>query len=185
MPLKKFVNCVKKIYTKTGDNGETSLRNGARVPKDDPRIETNGQIDHLNSLLGVVRAYAAEYDLLDFDELSLLYEVQRELMVIMSHIATPDGEENPRQLHSEQLTHRLEESIDRLSQGRNLSFVIPGDNLRSAYIHTARTQTRTCERRLWALHRTHPVQTEILTLMNRLSDYLFALAISTSHPVNP
>lgn len=79
---------MKQIYTKTGDQGTTSLRGGQRVPKDDPRIEANGQLDMLNALLGLLPADA------------LLSDVQRELMVVMSHVATPDGQQNPRQLHA-------------------------------------------------------------------------------------
>ena len=122
---------MKQIFTKTGDEGMTSLREGVRVPKDDPRIEANGQTDHLNSLLGVVRAM---------------------------------------------LTEQMEQAI---AQHRpdNIPFVIPGDSSTlSAFIHLARTQSRTVERRLWTLHRQHPVDHGVLVMMNRLSDYLFVLA---------
>ena len=78
---------MKQIYTKTGDEGMTSLRDGVRVPKDDPRIETNGQIDQLNAHLGVVRSMLDETQ--DFASLQIIHAVQRELMTVMSHIATP------------------------------------------------------------------------------------------------
>lgn len=159
---------MQKIYTKTGDEGTTSLRDGMRVSKDDLRIETNGQIDHLNSLLGIVRAS------LDHEP-GLLFDIQRELMAVMSHIATPDGHDNPRPLHCEELTVGMEQAIDRLNQ-QPTGFVIPGESLPSAFLHTARTQARTVERRLWSLHREHPVHSAILIFFNRLSDYLFALA---------
>ena len=163
---------MKQIFTKTGDEGMTSLREGVRVPKDDPRIEANGQTDHLNSLLGVVRAMLPPQD----DNSLLIERLQQELMAVMSHIATPEGCSNARPLHSAMLTEQMEQAI---AQHRpdNIPFVIPGDSSTlSAFIHLARTQSRTVERRLWTLHRQHPVDHGVLVMMNRLSDYLFVLA---------
>ncbi len=170
---------MKQIYTKTGDEGRTSLRGGERVDKDDLRIEVNGEIDHLNSLLGVVRATGSGLDALVPDARLFLLDIQRELMVVMSHVATPDGAENPRTLHVEELTQKMEAAIDLLAQGRALGFVVPGENPTEAFLHLARTQARTVERRLWALHRLHPLPASILVFFNRLSDYLFALALQT------
>ena len=162
---------MKQIYTKTGDEGTTSLREGVRVLKDDPRIETNGQIDQLNAHLGIVRSMLGD----DIDNRYLIHDVQRELMTVMSHIATPDGSVNPRELHAQEITARLERAIDQANyQG---GFVVPGGSSQlAAFIHLARTQARTVERRLWSLHREHPIDKFILVMMNRLSDYLFVLA---------
>ena len=162
---------MKQIYTKTGDEGMTSLRDGVRVPKDDPRIETNGQIDQLNAHLGVVRSMLGDDDA----NREIIHSVQRELMTIMSHIATPEGSVNPRELHAAEITSELERAIDQADfQG---GFVVPGGGSQlAAFIHLARTQARTVERRLWSLHRQHPVDSTILVMMNRLSDYLFVLA---------
>ncbi|MCR4613391.1 MAG: cob(I)yrinic acid a,c-diamide adenosyltransferase [Bacteroidaceae bacterium] len=160
------------IYTKTGDTGQTSLREGVRVDKDDLRIEVNGQIDHLNALLGMVRTVA-----LSDDEKTLLRRIQCEFMVVMSLVATPDGSTNPRPLHLAELTAEMEHAIDRLTAGKTLGFTIPGDNAERAVVHVARTQTRTVERRLWTLHRQHPLPTDVLTFFNRLSDYLFVLTL--------
>ncbi len=149
----------------------TSLREGVRVPKDDPRIETNGQIDQLNAYLGIIRSM-----LTDDDENShLIHDVQRELMTVMSHIATPQGSVNPRELHAKELTQQMEQHIDKTNyQG---GFIVPGgDSTLAAHIHFARTQARTVERRLWSLHHDFPVDDSILVMMNRLSDYLFVLA---------
>ncbi len=164
---------MKQIYTKTGDEGMTRLRDGVRVPKDDPRIETNGQIDQLNAHLGVVRSMLDETQ--DFASPQLIHAVQRELMTVMSHIATPDGNVNPRELHAAEITAQLEQAIDHVDyQG---GFVVPGGGSQlAAFIHLARTQARTVERRLWSLNREHPVNNDILVMMNRLSDYLFVLA---------
>ena len=164
---------MKQIYTKTGDEGITSLRDGVRVPKDDPRIEANGQIDQLNAHLGVVRSMLD--DTQDVASLQLIHAVQRELMVVMSHIATPEGSVNPRELHAQEIIAQLEQAID--SADYQGGFVVPGGGSQlAAFIHLARTQARTVERRLWSLHREHPVDNGILVMMNRLSDYLFVLA---------
>ena len=162
---------MKQIYTKTGDEGMTSLRDGVRVPKDDLRIEVNGQIDQLNAHLGVVRSMLGD----DTADREIIIAVQRELMTIMSHIATLEGNVNPRELHTEEITSELELAIDHANyQG---GFVVPGGGSQlAAFIHLARTQVRTVERRLWSLNREHPVNNDILVMMNRLSDYLFVLA---------
>jgi len=162
---------MKQIYTRTGDEGKTSLRDGVRVPKDDPRIEVNGQIDQLNAHLGIVRSILGD----DQESAQLILSVQRELMTVMSHIATPEGSVNPRELHATELTELLEQAIDRADyQG---GFVVPGGGSQlAAFTHLARTQARTVERRLWSLHRVHTVDRAIMVMMNRLSDYLFILA---------
>lgn len=170
---------MKTIYTKTGDSGTTAIRGGVRVPKDDPRIEANGQIDHLNSLLGVARAMLPA----DSEEALMIHDVQRELLVVMSHVATPEGDTNPRQLNMEELTARMERLID--EQRAPGGFVVAGDTPLDAALHTARTQARTAERRLWTLHRTSPVAASIMAFMNRLSDFLFVLATASTKPTLP
>ena len=149
----------------------TSLRDGVRVPKDDLRIEVNGQIDQLNALLGIVRSMLGDDDA----DKGLIHAAQRELMTVMSHLATPDGHVNPRKLHAAELVRQLEQAIDRANyQG---GFVVPGaGSQQAAFIHLARTQARTVERRLWSLNREHPVDGSVMVMMNRLSDYLFVLA---------
>lgn len=163
---------MKQIYTKTGDAGDTSLRNGVRVAKDDLRIEVNGQLDHLNAILGVIRSMWDTHD----EAYLLIASVQNELMTIMSHVATPEGAVNLRQLHTDELTQHMEQFID--SVRKEGGFVVPGSGSQlSAFLHLGRTQTRTVERRLWTLHRQYPVHESILRMMNRLSDYLFVLTI--------
>lgn len=152
---------MKHIYTKTGDSGETSLRNGVRVSKNDPRIEANGEIDMLNSLIGLIA-----------ERSPLLDDIQRELMVVMSHVATLSGKENPRPLHCDELTVRMEHAID--AAGVSTGFVVP-----HGIIHVVRAQCRTAERRLWAVHSLYPLDASILKMINRLSDYLFVIANCT------
>ncbi|MCR4957992.1 MAG: cob(I)yrinic acid a,c-diamide adenosyltransferase [Prevotella sp.] len=162
---------MKHIYTKTGDKGETSLRDGVRVPKDDSRIETNGQLDQLNALLGVIRSMLKDDDA----NKDMIHKIQLELMTIMSHIATLEGKKNPRILHASELTQQMEIAID--AKHTMGGFVVPGGGTTlSAFIHLARTQARTVERRLWTLSRQHILDETILVMMNRLSDYLFVLA---------
>ena len=164
---------MRQTYTKPGYAGKTSLPDGVRVPKDDPRIEANGQIDQLNAHLGVVRSMLD--DTQDVASLQLIHAVQRELMVVMSHIATPEGSVNPRELHAHEIIAQLEQAID--SADYQGGFVVPGGGSQlAAFIHLARTQARTVERRLWSLNREYPVDNGILVMMNRLSDYLFVLA---------
>ena len=163
---------MKTIYTKTGDGGMTSLRGGVRVPKDDLRIEVNGQLDMLNALLGML----PDHHQLLIVNCQLLHSVQQELMVVMSHVATPDGEENPRTLHCDELTARMEEAIDQMKGERPAGFVLP-----RGIVHVARAQCRTAERRLWTLHREHPLDLSILRMLNRLSDFLFVLSIQVEN----
>lgn len=165
---------MKDICTKTGDKGTTGLRGGVRVAKDDIRIDTNGEIDHLNAILGIVRAKLPHDD----PRHAFINDIQRELMVVMSHVATPDGDINPKALHVLEMTQEMERRIAESTAPAR--FVIPGDNELSAFLHLARTQTRTVERRLWTLGRTHPLDSQIPVFMNRLSDYLFTCAIETT-----
>ena len=147
----------------------TSLKGGVRVPKDDIRIETNGIIDMLNSHLGLVRAAMVEKE-----EKEFILSIQKELMIIMSHVATPQGVENQKELHCKALTAKMEELIDKAP--RPEGFVIPGENLLSSEIHIARSTARTVERRLWTLEKEYGVKEDILIFFNRLSDWLFVLA---------
>ena len=165
---------MKKIYTKTGDEGMTGLRGGVRVPKDDLRIETNGMMDELNSVIGICRSLMGDND----DEQGLLRAIQQELMTIMSHVATPEGKTNPRELHAEELTKQLEHEIDLINDqiDSQKHFILPGGTPLSAHLHFARAKTRTIERRLWSLKRKVELDPAILCFMNRLSDYLFMLA---------
>ena len=166
-----------RIYTKTGDEGMTSLRGGVRVPKDDLRIETNGVIDELNAVIGICRSLMS----VEADEQALLRTIQQELMTIMSHIATPEGKTNPRVLRVTELTERLEQEIDHIHTqiDPQRHFILPGGTPLSAQLHFARTIARTAERRLWTLNREMTVDSTILRFMNRLSDYFFMLARAT------
>lgn len=162
-----------KVYTKTGDEGMTSLRGGVRVPKDDIRIEANGTIDLLNALIGKLRVMPEIADEWE----PFLLDIQKELMGIMSHIATPPGKYNPRQLHVEELIERMERKMDEVTAKieERTHFILPSGSLASAEIHIARTVARQAERRLWTVNREFPVNPAIMRFMNRLSDFLFIM----------
>lgn len=165
-----------KIYTRSGDKGKTGIHGGARVDKDDIRIEANGTLDELNSSLGMIRVLIGK----DHEWQEMLFYLQRSLMIVMSHVATPSAlrAQNPNQL-PEDLDAYCERQIDFLNTGMqhpSTHFLLPGGNLVSAQCHIARTIARRAERRLWTLDRTDPVTPEILRFLNRLSDLLFTMA---------
>ena len=165
-----------KIYTKGGDKGKTGIHGGQRVDKDDIRIEANGTLDELNSLLGLIRALIGE----GHEWQEMLGRIQRSLMVVMSHVATPSElrDRNPNPLPDD-LDLYCEQQIDRFNDAithPSAYFILPGGSVVSAQCHVARTIARRAERRLWTLNRTDVVPPVILRFVNRLSDLLFILA---------
>lgn len=164
-----------KIYTKTGDTGDTGLFGGPRVRKDSPRIEAYGTVDELNAVLGLARAEALP------DEIdALLYRVQNELFDLGAELATPNAEERGlRSLGAAQIAV-LEQAIDRgESQLAPLKqFILPGGNRGAALLHIARTVCRRAERRLITLANMpeEKLASEPVIYLNRLSDLLFVLA---------
>lgn len=166
---------MRKIYTRTGDEGMTGIHGGTRVPKDDIRIEANGCLDELNTLLGIVRSMLSETD----EWQTKLCYIQRSLMVVMSHVATPSAirEQNPNEL-SQDLDKFCEEWMDEMMSQLedNGYFILPGGTLLAAQLQYARAVARRAERRLWTLNRTDAVPGAILRFVNRLSDLLFVLA---------
>lgn len=166
---------MRKIYTRTGDEGTTGIHGGGRVPKDDIRIEANGCLDELNALIGIVRSMLEEDD--PWQE--LLFTVQRELMTVMSHVATPSviREQNPNPVPDDmdRLCERwMDDMMEQLTD--NGFFILPGGTPLAAQLQYARTVARRAERRLWSLHREDPVPAEILRFVNRLSDLFFVMA---------
>lgn len=166
---------MRKIYTRTGDEGTTGIFGGERVPKDDVRIEANGTIDELNSVIGVVRSLLDE----NHEWQELLRRIQTEIMAVMSLVATPSArrDENRNVFH-EDLTDELERAMDTMTSAMedNGYFILPGGTRVSAQLHMARVVSRRAERRLWTLHRTDSVPQGILKFFNRLSDLFFIMA---------
>lgn len=164
-----------RIYTRGGDKGRTGIHGGERVDKDDIRIEANGTLDEVNAEIGIVRAQLPE----GHEWQNVLGKIQREMMVVMSHVATPSAirEKNPNKI-SDDLVTFCEEQIDLLSAEMedNGYFILPGGSLVSAHLQLARTIVRRAERRLWSLNRKDPVTPEIMQFVNRLSDLFFTMA---------
>lgn len=165
---------MKKVYTKTGDKGTTGIHGGMRVAKDDIRIEANGCLDELNAVIGIIRSMLPAGDAWQ----ELLHAIQRELMVVMSHVATPAGVANPNPLTVATLVARCECEMDALTEQLHEHgyFLLPGGTPVSAQLHFARTVARRAERRLWTLNRQDPVNKDILCFINRLSDLFFVMA---------
>ncbi len=164
-----------RIYTRGGDKGKTGIHGGERVDKDDIRIEANGTLDELNAEIGIVRTLLPP----DHEWQISLGEIQRDLMVVMSHVATPSAirDKNPNPL-PDGLASRCEAHIDDLSARMedNGYFILPGGTPVSAHLQLARTITRRAERRLWTLNRKDPLPAGILSFVNRLSDLFFTMA---------
>ncbi|MGE5457692.1 MAG: cob(I)yrinic acid a,c-diamide adenosyltransferase [Methanococcaceae archaeon] len=165
-----------KIYTKTGDKGETGLFGGERVPKFHLRIETYGTIDELNSLLGLTIC-----EVQDVEIKTLLEKIQNQLFNLGSDLATPREEKNekysiPRISQTE--VDNVEEAIDlftsRLEELRN--FILPGGTRGASMLHLARTVCRRAERIVVRLNKSVELGNYIIVYLNRLSDLFFVLA---------
>jgi len=162
-----------KVYTKTGDKGETALIGGQRVPKTHERLEGYGSIDELNAWLGLI----ADQDI-DGKHKTLLHNIQNQLFVVGSHLACPTQEKAATlpQLGADEISV-LEQAIDEMDAKlpKLTKFVLPGGNTVSSYCQIARTVCRRAERNM--LRITDFASPEsILIYINRLSDYLFVLA---------
>lgn len=167
-----------KIYTKKGDKGTTNIHGGEVVEKDCARIEANGTLDELNSLIGVIRAFNNADANRDSQLEDFLAAVQKVFMPMMSLVATPSSrrEQNPC-VFDASITADCENLVDALQrelQERN-RFVHPGGTVVASLLQLARTVARRAERRLWTLHKEDPLPDEITMFINRLSDAFFIL----------
>jgi cob(I)alamin adenosyltransferase len=166
-----------KIYTKTGDLGETSLLGGARVPKDHLRVAAYGDVDETNAAIGAVRALA------EAPLEALLFSIQKDLFAIGAQLADPThkvASKRAKAAVTAAHVRRLEKAIDareaKLPPLR--SFVLPGGTPSAALLHQARTVCRRAERSVVTLAREADVDPKIIVYLNRLSDLLFVLARS-------
>ena len=166
-----------KIYTKSGDGGDTGLFGGERVPKDHRRVVAYGEVDELSAALGLARAT----DPPDFED-ALLQAIQRSLFTIGAELATPDPARLARALGGPPIGETdvaaLEQAIDRLDAGLPAlkTFILPGGAPKGAALHLARTVCRRAERAVVRLAREIPVSPAVGIYLNRLSDLLFVLA---------
>ena len=164
-----------KIYTRTGDLGETALFGGPRVGKDMARIEALGTVDELNAVLGVVRA-----EELSDDVNRILERIQRELVDVGAELASPDPVKQGTRKIDQGDVSALEAEIDRFEKSLEPldEFIPPGGSRVAALLHLARTVCRRAERRLVTLvrHSQEETSLRLLAYLNRLSDLLFVLA---------
>jgi cob(I)alamin adenosyltransferase len=169
-----------RIYTKTGDTGQTGLVGGTRVGKDDLRVDCYGTVDELNACLGVAVAEG-----LSSDVATLTGEIQKALFTLGSELATtPENIASLKGLNIDQNDiQTLEAAIDRytveLPELQN--FILPGGRKTAALLHHARTVCRRAERRVVALNRVSPVSAALWIYLNRLGDLLFVLARVENH----
>lgn len=167
-----------RIYTRTGDGGETSLGSGERVSKADLRIEAYGTVDEANAVIGLVRQHTMHVRLALVDD--MLARIQNELFDLGADLCVPDRgqklEWEPLRILSSQ-AERLEQEIDHLNETLSplRSFVLPGGVAAAAYLHQARTVCRRAERLMVALNGVdgEAVSVAALAYVNRLSDFLF------------
>lgn len=165
-----------KIYTKTGDKGQTSLVGGQRVSKCCERLESYGTIDELNSHIGVLITYCK-----DKDDRTFLTDVQGKLFVVGGYLATDNTQRDVRQgnIVTPEMVEAVEKEIDRLQATLPSLrlFILPGGSRGSAYAHVCRTVCRRAERCILRLAETGAeVDYMVTAYVNRLSDYLFVLA---------
>ncbi|QJW96632.1 cob(I)yrinic acid a,c-diamide adenosyltransferase [Frigoriglobus tundricola] len=165
-----------RIYTKSGDGGETGLGDGSRVPKDAARVAAYGEVDELNAVLGLVTANCP-----DCPGGALLRCIQNDLFDVGADLCVPqaDGEEPGKGLRVVAAQYeRLERAIDRLNEGLEplRSFILPGGSPAAAWLHLARTVCRRAERSVVTLARAEKVNPHALIYLNRLSDFLFVLS---------
>ena len=171
-----------KIYTRTGDRGETGLFGGGRVPKDHPRVAAYGDVDELNSAIGVARALepAAVHD-------ELLESVQRDLFSIGGHLATPDPDKVRKALARAELDEARTTAFERVMDDAEAelpplrAFVLPAGTPKAAALHLARTVCRRAERSVIHLSHEADVPELFIVYLNRLSDLLFTLARLANH----
>jgi cob(I)alamin adenosyltransferase len=166
-----------KIYTKTGDKGDTGLFGGGRVPKDHPRVEAYGDIDELNAMLGMARSVEM---MPRIDE--VLVPIQRDLFSLGALLATPHPEKVKQQLEKARLDDariaELERAIDEGEAELEPleAFIVPGGTPKASALHVARTVCRRAERSVVALGRNERIGEHVRQYLNRLSDLLFVAA---------
>lgn len=168
-----------KIYTKTGDRGETSILGGTRLPKHHIRIEAYGTVDELNSYLGLLRDLIQTKEIVD-----LILVIQDRLFTIGSHLAA-DPVKNKMKLppvHDEDVTE-LENAIDKINEilPPMKFFVLPGGHATVSHCHIARCICRRAERAVLRLSENEPVDEIHYRYLNRLSDYIFILSRFLTH----
>jgi len=173
-----------KIYTRTGDDGTTGLVDGSRRAKYDARMQAIGDVDEVNSLIGLAALSCTE------DTARDLQRIQNDLFDLGADLATPGDDFAPSEMVLRVVASQvdwLENAIDLMNESLPplTSFILPGGSEAAARIHVARATTRRVERSAVALAAAEPVNPQALAYLNRLSDYLFVLARATNAGNDP
>lgn len=162
---------ISRVVTKTGDQGATALIGGQRVSKGSLRVAAYGEVDELNSFLGLAATHLRDQECRD-----LVSELQHLLFTLGADLASPEGVEVPRvtEHHVERLEEMLESMMDELPPLEE--FILPGGGPGGATLHVARTVARRAERTTVALQQETPINAQAVIFLNRLSDLLFVMA---------
>lgn len=174
-----------KIYTKTGDKGDTGLIDGSRTLKSDLRIKAYGEVDEVNSQIGFIVSNIKGNSI--FDDLEkILFDIQRDLFVLGAELANPKNTKDDNMLVKKEMITNIEKCIDEFeSELAPISyFILPGGTVESSLLHICRTVVRRAERTTVALSREQKINQDILMYLNRLSDLLFVLARVTNNRQN-
>jgi len=164
-------NRITKVYTKTGDKGLTSLVGGERVSKASLRVDSYGDVDELNAVLGMVRSHGVDEEIN-----SLIVDIQNDLFTMGADLASPPDMEVPRV--SVESIKNLESRIDKFLEELEplKEFILPSGNIGGSYLHFARTVSRRAERKVVRLMEEEDIGENVLIYLNRLSDLLFVMA---------
>lgn len=164
---------ITRVYTKTGDKGETSLVDGSRVSKSSKRVDTFGDVDELNSVLGIALQYIDDPEISD-----VLNSIQNDLFILGGDLATPDDFEIEIPRIDRGMIEKLEKLIDSYHEevGDLREFILPAGKGASPYVHLARTVCRRAERKIVDLSNEETVNDSAIIFLNRLSDLLFVMA---------
>jgi cob(I)alamin adenosyltransferase len=167
-----------KIYTRTGDKGQTGLGDGQRVAKDSLRVNVMGTVDEANGIIGIARLDIAA--LSDSDPSNALMRIQNDLFDVGADLCVPGEDAVPgsRLRITPAQVKRLEKEIDAMNKDLEplMSFILPGGAPAAAYLHLARSVVRRAEREGWTLAGEEHVNPAVLQYLNRLSDHLFVMA---------
>ena len=166
-----------KIYTKTGDEGKTSLFDNTRVLKSDERIRSYGAVDELNSSIGIALSLELDQEIKD-----ILIRIQNDLFIVGSDLANPNMSDKKIRTTSEMITF-LEQKIDVLEPSLEslTSFILPGGTLLASIIHLSRTISRRAETHVVELSKNEEINKNAMIYLNRLSDLMFVLARSINN----
>ncbi len=164
-----------RIYTKSGDSGDTGLGDGSRVPKDHPRVAAYGSVDELNAVLGLLVSQFPQAA-----EIELVRSIQNDLFDVGADLCLPQAAAEKPGAHLRvrpEQVERLERAIDRLNEHLTplTSFILPGGQGAAAWCHLARTVCRRAEREVVTLSRLESIGSQVVVYLNRLSDLLFVL----------